>query len=172
MDAFGVKYVKEEDKKHLLDSLNQHYRVTVDDKETQYLGITLEWYYKNWRVHLSMPGYVPKALKRFFHEPPPKIQYQPYPCAPPNYRAKVQYTKAINKPSPLSKGDKTFSMQVTGTIIFYARAIGITMLPTLIYIASKQNSPTENTIKRFKNPSIMPHPKMSQSSRSTLVVCY
>ena len=121
---------------------------------------------------ISMPGYVPKALKLFFHEPPPKIQYQPYPCAPPNYRAKVQYTKAINKPSPLSKGDKTFSMQVTGTIIFYARAIGITMLPTLIYIASKQNSPTENTIKRFKNPSIMPHPKMSQSSRSTLVVCY
>ena len=42
VDEFGVKYVREEDNNHLLDSLNQHYRVTVDDKGTLYLGITLE----------------------------------------------------------------------------------------------------------------------------------
>ena len=68
-----VKYVKEEDNNQLLDSLNKHYKVTVDDDGTRYLGITLERYYKNKRVHLSMPGYAPKALKRFGHEPPPKL---------------------------------------------------------------------------------------------------
>ena len=42
VDGFLVKYAKEEDKKHLLYSLNQHYKVTVDDEGTQYLGITFE----------------------------------------------------------------------------------------------------------------------------------
>ena len=62
-DDFGVKYVKEEDKKHLLDSLNQHYKVVSENEGMWYFGITLEWDYKNRRVHISMPGYIPKALK-------------------------------------------------------------------------------------------------------------
>ena len=82
VEDFGVEYVNEEDKKHLLDSLNQPYKVTVDNKGMQYLGITLEWYIKNRRVHISMPGYVPKSLKQFGHEPPTKLQYQPYPHPP------------------------------------------------------------------------------------------
>ena len=28
---------------HLLERLNKNYKVTVDDKGTQYLGLTLEW---------------------------------------------------------------------------------------------------------------------------------
>ena len=75
VDYFGVKYVKKEDKMHLLEILNQHYKVTVDNKGTQHLGITLEWDYKNLRVHISIPGYVPKALKIIGHEPPTKLQY-------------------------------------------------------------------------------------------------
>ena len=47
-----------------------------------------------------MPGYVPKALKRFVHEPPPKLQDQPYPHAPPNYGGKIPYAKAIDNPLP------------------------------------------------------------------------
>ena len=42
VDSFGLKYVKKEDKKRLLETLNQYYKVTVDDKGTQYLCITLE----------------------------------------------------------------------------------------------------------------------------------
>ena len=83
MERFGVNHVREEDKKHLLDSLNQHYKVTIDDKGTQYLGITLEWGYNNLRAYIYMPGYVTKALKQFGHEPTPKLQHQPYPHAPP-----------------------------------------------------------------------------------------
>ena len=47
VDNFGVNYSIEEYKKHLLESLNQHYKVTVDDEGMQYLGITLEWDYRN-----------------------------------------------------------------------------------------------------------------------------
>ena len=41
-------------------------------------------------------------------------------------------------------------MQVTGTFLFYARAIDSTMLPALSAIASQQNAPTQNTLKRVK----------------------
>ena len=41
-------------------------------------------------------------------------------------------------------------MQVTGTFLFYARAIDSTMLPALSAIASQQNAPTKNTLKRVK----------------------
>ena len=42
-------------------------------------------------------------------------------------------------------------MQVTGTFLFYALAIDSTMLPFLSTIASEQNYPIKNTMKRVKN---------------------
>ena len=62
------------------------------------MRITLEWDYKDKIVQLSMLGYIPKALKRFGHEPPPKLQDKPYLYAPPNYGSKIQYYKAIDPP--------------------------------------------------------------------------
>ena len=114
------------------------------------MGSTLKWDYKNWKFHIYIPGYVAKAIKGFGHEPPPKLQYKPNPCAPPNYGAKIQYAKSIDHSHSLSKGDKTFVMQVTGTFNFYVRAIDSTMLPSLIKIAPEQNAPTKNTMKRVK----------------------
>ena len=100
VDDFGVKHVGEEHKQHLLDCLEKHYEITVDHGGTRYLGITLEWDYENRKVHLSMPGYIPKALKRFEHKPPRKPQDQPYPHVPPNYGAKVQYAKTADGSPP------------------------------------------------------------------------
>ena len=137
VDDFGVKYVNEEDKKHLLDCLKMHYEITVEDEGTRYLGMTLEWDYKNRKVHLSIPGYVPKALKRFNHEFPSRPQHQPYPHVPPDYGAKKQYAKAADASPLLDKHGKKYVMQVTGTFLFYARAIDSTMLPALSAIVSQ-----------------------------------
>ena len=52
--------------------------------------------------------------------------------------------------SPLSKAGKKYVMQVTGTFLFYARAIDSTMLPALSAIASEQSAPTENTMKKVR----------------------
>ncbi len=65
VDDFGVKYTRKEDKQHLTSILTQHYEVKVKDKGKGYLGITLDWDYNKGQVHLSIPGYVSKALKRF-----------------------------------------------------------------------------------------------------------
>ena len=40
--------------------------------------------------------------------------------------------------------------QVTGVFLFYARAVDSTMLTALSAIASKQATPTENTMKKCK----------------------
>ena len=150
VDDFGVKYVGEEHKEHLLNCLKKNYDITVDHEGTRYLGMTLEWDYEARKVHLSMPGYVPKALKRFDHQPPTRPQDQPYPHVPPNYGAKVQYAKSADVSPPLTKEGKKYVMQVTGTFLFYARAVDSTMLPALSAIASEQNAPTENTMKRVR----------------------
>ena len=149
-DNFGVKYAKEEDKLHLIESLKTHYSITVEDDGTRYLGMTLDWDYENRKVHVSMPGYVPKALKRFAHEPPAKPQRQPYPHVPPDYGARKQYAKAPDNAPLLDAEGKKYVMQVTGTFLYYARAVDSTMLPVLSSLASEQSAPTTNTLKKVK----------------------
>ena len=51
---------------------------------------------------------------------------------------------------PLSKDDKKYIMQVTGTFLFYARAVDSTMLTALSALATEQANPTEETMKRCK----------------------
>jgi hypothetical protein len=61
-DDFGVKYIGAEHVQHLLQVLRQHYDIEDDWNGTRYLGITLNWDYSKREVHLSMPGYVEKAV--------------------------------------------------------------------------------------------------------------
>ena len=65
VDNFGVKYVGEEHKQHLIDTVSEFYDVKVEDKGKRYLGLTLDWDYEKQKVHLSMPDYVPEALTCF-----------------------------------------------------------------------------------------------------------
>ena len=97
VDDFGVKYVGQEHANHLKAALEQYYKVTNDWSGARYIGITIDWDYKRKQVHLSMPGYVAKALKQFQHSKPTKKQQSPYPCARIIYGAKKQYAKPPSK---------------------------------------------------------------------------
>jgi hypothetical protein len=153
VDDFGVKYIGDEHAQHLIDSVQENYKLTHDlNKEEQgnlYCGVTMDWDYEKREVHLSMPGYVKRALQRFQHSLS-KLQNQPWPHVPPDYGAKVQYAKPQDDSPPLSKADKKFIMQVTGTFLFYARAVDATMLTALSALASEQAHPTEATMKKCK----------------------
>jgi hypothetical protein len=72
VDDFGVKYVGEENAQHLLDTVQKNYKCSCDWKGERYCGLTIKWDYAGQKVHLSMPGYVRKALIRFRHPPPGK----------------------------------------------------------------------------------------------------
>ena len=80
VDDFGVKYTRQEDVNHLKNVIEQNYTVTADWTGMRYIGITLDWDYKQQRVHLSMPNYVEKALQLFQHKVQ-KEQHSPHPCA-------------------------------------------------------------------------------------------
>ena len=68
VDGFGVKYENKEGAIHLMKILKQNYEVVTKYwKGTIYAGIHLHWDYKGGNVHLSMPGYIKKALLLFQH---------------------------------------------------------------------------------------------------------
>jgi hypothetical protein len=82
VDDFGIKYEREEDAQHLIDSLTPFYNITVDREGKRFIGLTLDWDYERGEMHISMPEYVEKALKKFNHKPPAKPQNQPHPHQP------------------------------------------------------------------------------------------
>ena len=67
VDDFCVKYVGEDHALHLQSVLKEDYKITTDWAAKKYIGITLDWDYAKRQVHLSIPGYVSKALKQFQH---------------------------------------------------------------------------------------------------------
>ena len=147
VDDFGVKYVGEEHAHHLINILKQHYEVAEDWKGSKYAGINLDWDYIKREVHLSIPGYVQDALVRFKHELR-KLTHQPHRHSLPTYGATIQYAKPDDTSAALGKEDKTFIQQVTGTFLFYARAVDPTMLVALSSIASEQSAPTTETMEK------------------------
>jgi hypothetical protein len=142
VDDFAVKYVKREDADHLIDTIRKYYPMTVDEEATKYIGLTTHWDYIKRQAHIHMPGYIDKALVRFNHEKATTIQNSPYPHVSSNYGAKIQYVEdEIDSPT-LSKMDTKYIQVVTGTLLYYARAVDPTILPALSAIATEQAKPT------------------------------
>ena len=149
VDDFGVKYVGEEHALHLKQTLENDYSVTTEWEGKRYIGITLDWDYERRQVHLSMPGYVKKALKQFQHVMK-KEQNQPFPSAPIKYGAKRQYATQESKAPLLDKQGKKFIQQVCGKFLFLGRAVDSTLLCPISAIASQSATPTEDTMKQTR----------------------
>ncbi len=150
MDDFGVKYIGKEHVHHLTQTLKQHYKIKEDWEGTCYLGITLDWDYRKCEVHLSMPGYVERALACFGHKIPKLLQHQPHKHTIPTYKATVQYAKPDDGTKLLSKEEKKYIQQIAGTFLYYSRAVDSTMLTALSLITSNQAKPTKETMSNIK----------------------
>ena len=146
VDDFGIKYYNDEDKQHLLDTLRKFYRVTVDDTGTNYLGYTIEWNYEQGYVDISMPLYIPRALKRFNHPHPKRPQYAPHKWTKPVYGSKVQYAPTDDTPL-LGPNDTQLVQSINGTMLFYGRAVEPTILPACNEISTQQAKPTKTTME-------------------------
>jgi len=134
-----------------MNALKEDYEISEDWEGEKYIGLTIDWDYENGEVHVSMPGYVTKALQQFRHETPSKNQDSPYPWNPPKYREKVQYAKGDDDTPTLDDKQKKFIQQVTGKFLFYGRAVNLTILTAISAITSQQSKPTEETMKRVKH---------------------
>jgi hypothetical protein len=150
VDDFGVKYVGREHAMHLISILKEHYEISEDWTGSKYIGITFDWDYPGRRVHLSMPGYILKALQRFAHERPRRLQYSPHPHVAIAYGAKSQYVEDETPSSPLNKDEQKYIQAVVGMLLYYSRAVDSTMLVVLNAIATQQAAPTQKTMERTK----------------------
>ena len=68
VDDFGVKYAGGGHALHLKQTLEENYKVTTEWDRTRYIRITLDWDYRQRQVHMSLPGYTNKSLKKFNHK--------------------------------------------------------------------------------------------------------
>ena len=150
VDDFGVKYFSSDDAQHLLDSLGKYYKYTTDWKGQNYCGLTMDWHYDDGYVDVAMPGYVQASLQRLQHVPRTVPQYSPHVHTPIKYGMKGgrQYANAPDDSPLLTPKDTKHLQSVTGSFLFYGRAIDYTTLPALNEIASSQAKPRETTRKK------------------------
>jgi hypothetical protein len=123
VDDFEAKYIGREHAEHLMTCIKKNHSISSDWNGTAYCGLTLDWDYNNRTVDLSMPGYIKAALYKNQHPAPARLEHSPHTWNPPIYGAKTQFV-SDTKPSPaLSDKDVRELQQLTGTLLYYARAV-------------------------------------------------
>ena len=137
-----------DDLNHLVSSIKSHFTTSVDYKGNDYLGLNLDWNYKKDYVEISMQGYVYTALKKFLHKSPRSPQHAPHDWNVPAYGQKIQFTEIEDKSPLLTEKDTKLIQAISGTFIYYGRAVDPTILPALNEISMQQSAPTQNTKKK------------------------
>jgi hypothetical protein len=146
VDDFGIKYCAETDAQHLLATLAKQYTTKADWTGSLYCGLTLHWNYRDRTCDVSMPGYIERALQRFQHAAPSRPQHSPYPHTKPDYGAKTQYAPEPDTTPKLDAANITHLQEVLGTLLYYARAVDLTMLVAIGTLATEQSTGTEKTL--------------------------
>jgi hypothetical protein len=85
-----------------------------------------------------MPGYVSNVLSKFQDDVPKHPQHTPSRYVTPVYGAKTQYATTDETP-PLTAKQCLTIQKVTGSVLYYARAVALTVLMPLNDIATKKN---------------------------------
>ena len=127
VDDFGIKFQGDEHANHLKRTLERWYDVTVDWDGSKYVGINLQWNYKERTLHTSVPGYVNKSLLTFGHPKPAKPQHAPAKAELIQYGVKKQVSKPKDTTPQLTPEGIKKVQQVVGTFGWYARATDPTM---------------------------------------------
>jgi hypothetical protein len=95
VDDFGVKYISNENLKHLFQALcTEMYAIVKDWAGDLYCGIKLKWNYTARWVDIAMPVYAIKNLTQYNNPPPLKPQHCPYTPNP------IDYGKDNRAPTP------------------------------------------------------------------------
>jgi hypothetical protein len=145
VDDFGVKYVGREHAEHLMECIKKNYYISSNWKGSAYCGLTLEMDYKNRTVDLSMPGCINAALHKYQHASQTRPEHAPHMWNPPVYGAKTQYVENETTSPALSAKDANKLQQLTGTLLYYARAVDPTFIMPINVFTSEQSKATSDT---------------------------
>jgi hypothetical protein len=148
VDDFGVKYVGKEHADHLISCLKtETYKLTEDWAGDLYCGISLRWDYAKRQLDISMPGYIKKQLLKYEHIMR-RIQHCPYSPESKRYGADAQSPLPQDILRKLNEKEIKQVQKIVGSILYYARAVDMTVLMALSTIASEQTKGTERTLKK------------------------
>jgi hypothetical protein len=113
-----------------------------------YCGIMLEWDYVGRTVDMLMPGYIKMKLQEYKHIMPNKLQTCPYLPEPKKFGTEAQAPLPPDwTPKLDAKGIKRVQ-KIVGSILYYARAVNMTVLMALSSIVAEQTKGTEKTTAR------------------------
>jgi hypothetical protein len=104
--------------------------------------MTLKRDYDTITCHISIPGYVSNVLSKFQHDSSKHPQHTPSQYVTPVYGANTQYATKDETP-PLTAQKCLTIQRVTGSVLYYARAVDPTALMPLNDIATEQTKATE-----------------------------
>ena len=141
VDDFGVKYTDRAAAEHLINALQEIYEIKIDWTGSKYIGFTIKFNRLLKTVTLSMPAYIAKVLERFA----PSLRQgaaSPSIYTPPSYGAHTQ-SPTEDTSKALTPGAAKRIQEIVGSLLFYARGVDITLLPTVNLLASLQSSPTQ-----------------------------
>ena len=141
VDDFGVKYKDKAAAEHLINALQELYTIKIDWTGAKYIGFTIQFNRQLHTVTLSMPAYIAKVLERFA----PNLQRgapSPSIYTPPSSGVHTQSPTEDTSKALTSAAAKRIQ-ELVGSLLFYARGVDITLLPTVNLLASLQSSPTK-----------------------------
>jgi hypothetical protein len=92
-----------------------------------------------------MPGYIKEALHKYQHASPTRLEHAPHTWKPPVYGAKTQYVEHETTSPALSAKDVNKQQQLTGTLLYYTRAVDPTLIMPINVLASEQSRATSYT---------------------------
>jgi hypothetical protein len=101
--------------------------------------MSFKWDYKDRTCDISMPGYVSNVLSEFQHYAPNYPQHTPSRYGTPVYGTNTQYATKDETP-PLTAKQCLNIQKVTGSVLYYARAVDSTVLIPLNDIATEQTT--------------------------------
>jgi hypothetical protein len=136
VDDIGVKYVGREHAEHLMACIKKKYNILSDCNGTAYYGLTLDWNYQDHTLDLSMPRYIKAALHKYQHPVPAHPEHSPHTWNPPIYGAKTQFMSDPTPSPTLSDKDVNKLLQLTGILLYYARAVDTTLIMSINVLAS------------------------------------
>ncbi len=95
-----------------------------------------------------MPGYIKKKLQEYGHVVPIKLQSCPYAPEPKQFGVTAQAPAPPDDKPKLNDAGIKRVKKIVGSILYYARAVNMTVLMALSSIAMKQTKATDRTFER------------------------
>jgi hypothetical protein len=148
VDDFTVKYVGKQHADHLRNALLQSYELATNWEAKVYSGMSLKWDYKNRTCDIAISGYVSNVLSKFQHDAPKHPHHTLSKFVTPVYRAKNQYATKDETP-PLTAKHCLTIQKVTGSFLYYARAVDPTVLMLINDIATEQKKHHKSIVRLF-----------------------